>query len=158
MFCVSFALNPALLIGVFTWVFALITWAVYLGFRGECVIGSQFYGPAFQTDFEVVDPGVTLGSGWCLAVAAFPLAVVAHILDIVWCLKCRKCCAPSAPAPLPYSCPIPVVACPMPAPCPMPVATCSSPCFVAPMGCPAPSPADTPTLTLPSPMAYAAAI
>eukprot|EP00906_Rhabdomonas_costata_P038786 RCo054890 len=77
--CVTSVMYPALICGFLTWVFALITWAVYLGFKGQCVIGSQYFVPSptytgytgssyyyYGSTAGVTNPGVTLGSGWCL--------------------------------------------------------------------------------------------
>jgi hypothetical protein len=160
--CITRVLYPALLCGFLSWVFALITWAVYLGFKGQCVMGSQFFIPSgypyyYSTPRRVGGVSVTLGSGWCLAVAAFPLALFAHFLDIAWCILCRNRCGP-APCPCPCPCPEP---CP-PLPCPCPV----DPCFGAsPMTfameapgcpCPAPTPMEGATYTMQAPT-YSAA-
>ena len=121
--------------------FALITWAVYLGFKGQCVMGSQFFIPSgypyyYSTPSRVGGVSVTLGSGWCLAVAAFALAFFAWLLDIAWCILCRNRCALPAP-----------VCCPMPEPCPMPCDPCGlsmaapMPAYnIEPMACPCPAP------------------
>jgi hypothetical protein len=161
--CITRVLYPALICGFLTWVSALITWAVYLGFKNQCVIGSQFIVPSTYSGYSstsgyyygstgATNSGVTLGSGWCLAVAAFPLAVVAHLLDLLWCVKCRKDCAPACPCPCPCPAPLP---CP---PMPMNYSASPGPYFAAPMECPPPSPAGTPGFALGSPMAYTSAI
>lgn len=48
-------------------IFSILPWTIYLGFTSQCVIS-----------------GVTKGAGWCLAVAAFPIATVGLLLLLVW--------------------------------------------------------------------------
>eukprot|EP00906_Rhabdomonas_costata_P038777 RCo054878 len=137
VFCIVKAVYPGLIFGFFAWTSALITWAVYLGFKGQCVMGSQFFiPPEFLNPYPetyyypvtgTVGVKITLGSGWCLAVAAFPIGLAAHLMDILWFIKCRKRCVcacprpcPPPPAPPPCELPEPIVV-------PVPVPICCSP-------------------------------
>ena len=122
---------------------------MYLGFKGQCVMGSQFFIPSgypyyYSTPSRVGGVAVTLGSGWCLAVAAFPLALVAHLLDLAWCVLCRNRCG--LPAPVPCCAPMVCDPCAMMAP---------TYAMEAPMVCPAPTPMEG-TYTMQSPATYTA--
>ena len=151
-FALSFPFFPSLTLSLplLQWVFALITWAVYLGFKGQCGMGSQFFIPSgypyyYSTPSRVGGVAVTLGSGWCLAVAAFPLALVAHLLDLAWCVLCRNRCGLPAPccAPVVEPC---MMACPAP-----PMATYA---MEASMDCPCPVPTPMDATYTVAPAAY----
>lgn len=57
----------ALISAILTVIFSVLPWSIYLGFTDQCVIS-----------------GVTKGAGWCLAVAAFPVACVGLFLLLLW--------------------------------------------------------------------------